>query len=520
MKNQILKLLKQFDTLPFIFVGSGLSIRYLGLENWEGLLRKYASIASNQEFGYELYYQRAQKIGYKEGVMPKVSELIEDDFNEKWFSDDLFRESREIFKDQISKNISPLKLEIGMHMLNKSSNFKDEMTTEIEAFKKIGKKSVAGFITTNYDNLLENLFPSFKTYIGQEELLFSTIQSISEVYKIHGCCTKPESIIINEKDYIDFSDKNAYIAAKLLTIFIEHPVIFLGYSISDKNIEKILKSIVHCLTQEQLQKLKQRMIFIEWNNDSSEDEIAVYSKAFEGEKSIDMTRIRLKDYTTLYEALISNKSKYNVSMLRRLKEDLYELVLTNKPTGKIKTIGLEDDDNLEKVEVVVGVGVYSEFGQRGYLGISADELYRDIVLDNGDYEPERIVLDALPNLLPRNSNTLPMYKYLNNFEGELPDKIAQNLKCSFDDLLSNTIKKNRLTSPERHSTINDLCKKYSYEKSLQLIPYLKEENIDVNELHEFLKELFNRFPDILDRDNSSIRSDVKRVIRIFDWLKY
>lgn len=386
MKNQILNILKQFDSLPFIFVGSGLSIRYLDLDNWEGLLRKFASLASNQEFGYELYYQKAERNSYKEGIMPKVSELIEDNFNEMWFTSEIFKESRVQFKEEINRNVSPFKLEISKYMIDKSNYINEDMLNEIESFKNIGKKSVAGFITTNYDNLLESLFPDFTRYIGQEELLFSTIQGISEIYKIHGCCSRPESIIINEKDYINFSDKNAYIASKLLTIFIEHPIIFLGYSISDKNIEKILKSIVHCLTQEQLTKLKQRLLFIEWNKDNLSDEISVYSKAFEGEKSIDMTRIRLKDYSLLYEALISNKSKYNVSMLRRLKEDLYELVLTNKPTVKIKTIGLEDDDNLDKVEIVVGVGVFSEFGQRGYSGICADELYKDIIFDNEDYD--------------------------------------------------------------------------------------------------------------------------------------
>ncbi|MEA3422598.1 MAG: SIR2 family protein [Bacillota bacterium] len=409
MKKKILDILKQSETLPFLFVGSGLSRRYLGLEDWEGLLKRFAKLSNEEEFAYEIFLQQVEKIGNKEGKFPKIAELIENEFNQTWYKDSKFKSSREKHRDEISNQISPFKLEVADYMSIKSSEINDEYKDELSIFREIGNKGIAGNITTNYDTFLEDTFNNFTTYIGQEELIFSQIQGISEIYKIHGCASKPETMVINEKDYVDFTEKNAYLAAKLLTIFLEHPIIFLGYSISDKNIESILKSIITCLSQEHLKKLKERLIFIEWDEESIE-EIATYSKAFEGEKHIDMTRIKLNDFSALYQALVENKGKYNVSMLRRLKEDIYELVLTNKATGNIRVIGLEEDDKLDQVEVVVGVGVVSEFGQRGYLGVSADEIYVDIVLDDRGFEIERIVTDTLPILLKRNSN---IYQYIN-----------------------------------------------------------------------------------------------------------
>lgn len=518
MKYKIIDIIKKSNTLPFLFVGSGLSRRYLTLEDWDGLLSRYASQASNKEYVYNIYKQQAEILGYSEGLLPKVAELIENDFNQVWFGDDRFSSNRNTHHEEIEKGTSPLKIEIADYMIKKSAITNEGYEKELELFKQIGQKSVAGFITTNYDLLLENIFDKFSKYIGQEELIFSPIQGISEIYKIHGCATKPASIVINEKDYIDFADRYAYLAAKLLTIFLEHPIIFIGYSINDKNIENILKAIVKCLSQEHLEQLKERLIFIEWCQSGDED-ISIYSKSFEGDKSIDMTRVKLHDFSVLYEALLENKAKYNVSMLRQIKEDIYDLVMTNKPTSKLRVIGLEDDEKLEQVEIVVGVGVLSEFGQRGYLGVTADEIYEDIVLDNGDFEIDRIINDTLPILLPRNSGMLPMYKYLNEYDGDLPETITCSLKTEYDQLLSNTIKKNRNKHVDRDSGLDVILNKYSLIKCLQVIPHLNPENVDVDELYVLLKKVFSEIPAVLDKDNQGLRSDMKRVIRLYDFLK-
>ena len=112
--------------------------------------------------------------------------------------------------------------------------------------------NIDGIITTNYDDLIEAIFPKFTKYVGQNELIFSSVLNIGEINKIQGCIYQPDSMVLTDEDYKGFNQKNAYLAAKLITIFIEHPIIFMGYSINDSNIIELLKSIVCCLDQDKI----------------------------------------------------------------------------------------------------------------------------------------------------------------------------------------------------------------------------------------------------------------------------
>jgi hypothetical protein len=144
MKHDILKRLKKTDHLPMLFIGSGMSIRYLGLENWPGLLRRFAQLVMDSEYVYEIYEQQAKGLECTEGLLPKIAELIEHDFNLHWFKDEQFRESREQSADEIKRSVSPFKIEVARYLRDKSREHSAEYANEIELFKQLEMRSIGG----------------------------------------------------------------------------------------------------------------------------------------------------------------------------------------------------------------------------------------------------------------------------------------------------------------------------------------------------------------------------------------
>lgn len=242
------EVVQRFNATPFLFVGSGLSRRYLNLPDWKGLLEHFAKRISDDDFAYSAYENKAKTLECKAGIMPKIAELMKNDFDAKWFADSSIRTVDEPFLKQIKHGLSPFKAEIAA-FIQKQTIINPTYQAEINKLAQISDKSITGIITTNYDSLLEDTMQGFTKYIGQNELIFSALHGIAEIYKIHGSVENPETIVINENDYVKFEKKSAYLAAKLMTIFIEYPIIFIGYSIGDTNIRNILKSIVDCLDE-------------------------------------------------------------------------------------------------------------------------------------------------------------------------------------------------------------------------------------------------------------------------------
>lgn len=515
----IQEVVAQFNTTPFIFAGSGLTRRYYNLPDWEGLLKHFAEFISTDRFIYQSYVSRANQLPHPEGILPKVASLIESDFNQKWFeTDGNLRSGSEMVFRSVESGGSPFKAEVAEY-LQKKSIVVEKYTQEIVKLKSISKKNIAGVITTNYDMFFEQTFPDYKVFVGQDELVFSSIQEIAEIYKIHGSVSQPESLVLSEEDYAKFNRKGKYLAAKLMTIFMEYPIIFIGYSLSDTNIQNILSDIIDCLPAKQIPNLQKRFVFVEYIPNSTVS-VSSHSMSIDG-RILQMTKISLSDFGILYDALSAKKAALPVKILRRFKEDLYSFAITNQPGTTLKVAALDDTRiSDDKLALTIGLAQTGVYGLA--RSVDANQWYRNIVLSDLVYSSDDLLEYAYPEIRRQNAK-LPLHKYLATATKKFPD-IRSSAASAYSDIVSPTASstRNNATAISAYTSAKDVWNKNRNNsmRALRLIGFMPEEKVSHEDLHDILKEIFKAEPNILQTLASPDRSSLRKVIRMYDYLKW
>jgi hypothetical protein len=113
-------------------------------------------------------------------------------------------------------------------------------------------------ITTNYDRLFERALavadkePRVVVYTPELEATASYRDPTAEspiVFKIHGCISQPETLVITDEDYIQFvlrmSDKDPYdpVPLSLKFYLTGWTTVFVGYSLLDYNLRLLFKTL-------------------------------------------------------------------------------------------------------------------------------------------------------------------------------------------------------------------------------------------------------------------------------------
>ncbi|MDT0685574.1 SIR2 family protein [Autumnicola psychrophila] len=518
-KEELKEHFSKFNTSPFLFIGSGFSRRYMGLPCWEDLLKEScANLGLSKPFNY--YKSNANS------NLPRVASLMGKDFNSVWWESESFVDSRTEFEDKAQTEYSPLKYEISKRIRGEGNLLDDEkLEKELKLIKKV---NIDGVITTNWDCLIESVFPDFNKYIGQEELIFSELFSIGELYKIHGCISNPNTLILTEEDYKLYHERNSYLAAKLLTIFIENPIVFIGYSLDDSNIQEILKSILKCLTKEKVEKLKDRLVFCQWSPEVKNPTITD-SSILISETVIPIKLVSLESYNELFTVLANNRKKMPIKVLRQMKGMVYDFVKTSDSKHKVYvTDNLENLEDVHNAEFVYGVGLRDKLSEKGIKGLELVDILTDAVIPQ-NYNPEKIAKLSLP-YLATTATYIPYFKhlregnFLNNEDGIdeesdikefSPGFIGKVNALSLEDFKpkGSYLRKEYIIN-EKYASFDELKNDCELYHTLIYTPLLQVDKIDLKDLIEFLQENVELLND------SRLGTHYRKLVCLYDFLHF
>jgi hypothetical protein len=512
IEKKLISIFKTKGAGPFLFVGSGFSRRYLGLDDWKGLLSRFCVMGKP----FEYYLASA------DGNYSAAAKFIAQEFNTYWWNAPEFTDSVAANSGKVIDSTSALRIEISRY-LSKLGQGNAKASAYPEEVALLSTLNVDGIITTNWDPFLEQLYPDYKKYVGQKELLFSNPQEVAEIYKIHGCATRPESLTLTSDDYAEFNLRNPYLAAKLMTIFVEHPIIFLGYSISDENISSLLRSISLCVGKEHLEKLRQNLIFVQRLNADDESGISDTYFAVDGVQ-IPLVLVKTNDFSEVYKALAATKRKIPARILRYCKEQMYELVASAEPEKKLAVVDIDSIQDKTDLEFVVGVGVKAltdgDIGVVGYGTIEVPDMIHDLLFNDKNYDALGI-LSSVVKRVGRFTCYVPVFKYLSEI-GILNKEQYVASGLALGKWVDGDVSKLRLkmyalqARAKRHKSIEEIIEESTPENAAAIIPFLTKEKIKLDVLLNFLKEHESKVDPLI----SSYASNFKKLAVLYDRLRW
>ncbi len=214
--------------------------------------------------------------------------------------------------------------------------------------------------------MIEEIFPDHQSIVGQN-ILKGQLISIGEIYKIHGCVSDIDSIVITKSDYDFFIKKKKFLSAKLLTFFNEHPLIFVGYSASDPNIQAILSDIDEALPEKG--GVIPNVYILEWNPDLSDVSSPGKEKLIPTEdgRSLRVKLIEASDFSWVFDVFAANPALNDVNpkVLRALIARSYHLVRHDIPKSTVQadfsllTESVENSSSFAKLFGIADIDKYA-----------------------------------------------------------------------------------------------------------------------------------------------------------------
>lgn len=520
---------------PVLFIGSGFSKRYCLLENgdsfptWVELLKKICLLISKDKYYYDLIEEQEKKSqkNLSNGILyQKIALTLEEEFTcaflKRKLLDQNLQKQIEFIYDK--NKISPMKLFISLFFSNiHINNSIPTLTNELEEFKKT-KEHVASYITTNYDEFIESQLGDVAAIVGDSMYLEDPEYNL---FKIHGSIIDPKSIVITKDDYREFDERDKVIQAKLINQFVSKNIIFLGYSINDDNIKKILSSIFSPLEAngEIFNKIKNNFILIEYKKGEDQLLTEVYNLDIGEGRIIPIKKISTDNYKKIYSQINEIEMKYSLKEVKHLKGAIRTLVVENKGP-ELKVAIPEGDIGQLSNNVVLNFGVTEKIVTPDKIDFFQAVIHSDLK----NWSSEDILRMYLSESISadKNKSLWPIFKFFEDCRKD-ENPIIENIRVlKILQKASDSLQKEKLKylgtykSLTVKSVLNPLVFQSEFGSNSLIEKQSKQAYLNYQEewsnkdTHDYIETVLN----ITKNNNLSISTTLKRLIIYYEYKNF
>lgn len=315
---------------PVLFAGTGLSIRYFGAPSWRELLEKLTDRCPEVDRSYGYYAQSCSSA-------PQIASIFAGKYRDWAWGSGQNSFAKELFDPSVSGDMF-LKQTVAQIISSMTpsdlNGLSLQQAKEVRALSAMQPHAV---LTTNYDKFLELIFPDFKPIVGQSALKGVPF-TVGEIFKLHGCVDCPKEIVITQEDYAEFFKKKKFIAARLLSLFNEHPLLIVGYSAQDENVCALLADIDEALSLPG--ELIDNIYFLEYDPDAEKRVHLPVEKLIkiEANRSVRVKQIVASDFWWVFNAFKASETLNAVpaKFVRSILARSYELVRSDVPRRQLE----------------------------------------------------------------------------------------------------------------------------------------------------------------------------------------
>ncbi|WP_026492381.1 SIR2 family protein [Butyrivibrio sp. XPD2002] len=510
--DEIVKL----NRTPVLFVGSGISKRYLyKYPSWNELLEMSFAKFEPDTFQYQKHIDACKRSKMSEfETNAYMGTLIEEEFNKAFFDRKIILNiGNRKNPSWVKRGISPYKMFLADFFKKQKLNTSAELVDELDKLKKL-KNKVSAVITTNYDTFLEEQVFSkdFKVLVRQHELFSADSYDIAEIYKIHGSATDAESIIITKDDYDYFKESRKLIIAKMLTLFAESPIVFMGYSFTDEDVREIIEDFLSCLSKEQLTDIRKHFIFISFKK--GEKRLIEIERTITTKNNVEIpfVEIQTDNYGAVYEKLgeiTPGISPLRVRETRKVVKTIVDQSMSSVDAQSI-IVGIDDlvDMDLSSKPLAIAIGYKENILNKYGYGLLGDKLiFEDAIYNNKGFDAEAMCYERLKNIAI--TRLMPVFKYVKGQEIPKDSKLHKYIEAhnSIEKIISKNVAKTLKNVPA-YAGFDDL---YDYMKAapncrkaaMAVLKNIKMLSID--DLRRACKHIFEKYPDEFLHDTNAER---------------